>query len=250
MTDTEAALLRAVAANPDEDTPRLVYADYLDELGGASRAARAEFIRLHVRIAPLSADHPERAAAAVRLTQLLCAWDTVWQFEMPPGYKALCYHRRGFAYRAAAVASATEGADDPRLHLLEYLELTPDVPARRLSAVVKRAVFARLKTLVVRGDLSLGWSGTGALAEGHYPKLERLVLRRQGIGNIGVRALCESWGFPRLRELDLSGNDISDDGVAALVRSSLIAKLAHLTLDNNPISVEAFARVRPGQREW
>ncbi len=33
MTDTEAALLRAIAANPDEDTPRLVFADYLDELG-------------------------------------------------------------------------------------------------------------------------------------------------------------------------------------------------------------------------
>ena len=35
MTDTEAALLRAIAAMPDEDTPRLVYADYLDEEGNA-----------------------------------------------------------------------------------------------------------------------------------------------------------------------------------------------------------------------
>src|SRR6476659_8130049 len=47
MTDRE-ALLRAVAANPDEDTPRLVYADLLDDLGGEANAARARFIRTQI----------------------------------------------------------------------------------------------------------------------------------------------------------------------------------------------------------
>src|SRR5262249_51568994 len=48
LSADEAALLRAVCDNPDEDTPRLVYADWLDEQGGESRTARAEFIRLQV----------------------------------------------------------------------------------------------------------------------------------------------------------------------------------------------------------
>ncbi|MDY3560832.1 TIGR02996 domain-containing protein [Gemmata sp. JC673] len=43
MSDDEAALLAAIGAHPDEDTPRLVYADWLDEHG---RPERAEFIRL------------------------------------------------------------------------------------------------------------------------------------------------------------------------------------------------------------
>src|SRR5262245_37192027 len=43
-----AALLRAIIDNPDEDTPRLVYADWLDEQGGESNAARAEFIRIQI----------------------------------------------------------------------------------------------------------------------------------------------------------------------------------------------------------
>lgn len=34
ITTTEAALLRAIAAHPDEDTPRLMYADWLDENAG------------------------------------------------------------------------------------------------------------------------------------------------------------------------------------------------------------------------
>jgi uncharacterized protein (TIGR02996 family) len=41
----QAALLAAIVAYPDEDTPRLIYADWLDENG---EPARAEFIRLQV----------------------------------------------------------------------------------------------------------------------------------------------------------------------------------------------------------
>jgi uncharacterized protein (TIGR02996 family) len=41
----EAALLRAIIANPDEDTPRLVYSDWLDE---NDRHDRAAFIRMQV----------------------------------------------------------------------------------------------------------------------------------------------------------------------------------------------------------
>ncbi|VTR96727.1 Repeat-companion domain protein OS=Isosphaera pallida (strain ATCC 43644 / DSM 9630 / IS1B) GN=Isop_0391 PE=4 SV=1 [Gemmata massiliana] len=47
MSD-ETALLAAIYANPDEDTPRLVYADWLDEHGDP---ARAEFIRVQIELA-------------------------------------------------------------------------------------------------------------------------------------------------------------------------------------------------------
>ncbi len=185
-----------------------------------------------------------------RVRQLLYAWDTVWQKEMPKGCKTLAYHRRGFAYRGAITASQFDDTDDPRLHLLEYLELTPDVSPRRLAVVMKQSVFTRVKELVVRGDRLLGWAGAGAIAEGEYPRLERLVLARQSIGNIGLRALCESWGLPRLRELDVRANDITDDGLATLIRSSLIIKLRRIELSENPISVAMRDRVRPGHREW
>ena len=55
MSD-EAALLTAIAAHPDEDTPRLMYADWLDENG---RPIRAEFIRVQIDIA--RKDHLPRA---------------------------------------------------------------------------------------------------------------------------------------------------------------------------------------------
>jgi uncharacterized protein (TIGR02996 family) len=42
MRSEKAALLRAIVGSPNEDTPRLVYADWLDENGDSDRA---EFIR-------------------------------------------------------------------------------------------------------------------------------------------------------------------------------------------------------------
>lgn len=45
-----AAFLQAIRDNPADDTPRLVYADWLDEHG---EAERAEFIRVQCRIADL-----------------------------------------------------------------------------------------------------------------------------------------------------------------------------------------------------
>jgi uncharacterized protein (TIGR02996 family) len=51
MTDTEAALLRAICEQPDEDTPRLVFADWLTEQGGAVNTAWANGIRAQVALA-------------------------------------------------------------------------------------------------------------------------------------------------------------------------------------------------------
>jgi uncharacterized protein (TIGR02996 family) len=47
-TSDGAALLAAIVAHPDEDTPRLMYADWLDESG---EGARAEFIRVQCELA-------------------------------------------------------------------------------------------------------------------------------------------------------------------------------------------------------
>ena len=53
MSD-EAALLRAIAAHPDEDTPRLAYADWLDEHGNPTN--RAAFIRGQIELSRLKDD--------------------------------------------------------------------------------------------------------------------------------------------------------------------------------------------------
>ena len=53
MADTtQAAFIAAIRANPEDDLPRLVYADWLEENGDA---ARAEFIRVQCRLSQIEA---------------------------------------------------------------------------------------------------------------------------------------------------------------------------------------------------
>lgn len=75
---SHAAFLAAVRAAPDDDTARLVYADYLDEQGGAADATRAEFIRLQIRLHTLDETDPERPALEDRENELLRAHEGAW----------------------------------------------------------------------------------------------------------------------------------------------------------------------------
>lgn len=84
MTDLD-ALRAAIAANWDEDTPRLIYADALDETGDSLNALRARLIRLSVarsRATPEECQSPKGQSDKAEfdwLTQALAArlnWPT------------------------------------------------------------------------------------------------------------------------------------------------------------------------------
>src|SRR5436305_1016831 len=65
---TRDALYAAILAHPDEDTPRLVYADYIEEHGDGHRA---EFIRAQCRLAAMHAWDDGYTALEVRCRRLL-----------------------------------------------------------------------------------------------------------------------------------------------------------------------------------
>lgn len=68
--------LRAICQAPDDDAPRLVFADWLDENGDPDRA---EFIRLQVQLAR----HPDAAGMAVRCEQLFLVKSRRWIADLP-----------------------------------------------------------------------------------------------------------------------------------------------------------------------
>jgi uncharacterized protein (TIGR02996 family) len=91
MTDRE-ALLRAVCENPDDDLPRLVFADWLEE---HDEPERAEFIRLQIEIASASPSHRGWKRINDRIQQLL--QQATWSPR--PGRDLDCVwgaYRRGF----------------------------------------------------------------------------------------------------------------------------------------------------------
>src|SRR5262245_4105521 len=70
----EEDFLAAIRAAPDDDGPRLVYADWLDEHGDP----RGEFIRVQLALAGLEEDDPARERLEGRERQLLVDNEAHW----------------------------------------------------------------------------------------------------------------------------------------------------------------------------
>src|SRR5262245_21570265 len=97
MTD-RAALLAAVLADPADDTPRLVFADWLDEIGDPADAARAAFIRAEVAADRLPFGEPDRDRLDRLAARHYQAFVETWNAELPDwlSAEAVVRYRRGF----------------------------------------------------------------------------------------------------------------------------------------------------------
>lgn len=76
--DEEAGFLSAIHQTPAEETARLAYADWLDEQGDPPRAARAEFVRLELRLLHAPDDDAVHIDGPPRLRQLASALPAEW----------------------------------------------------------------------------------------------------------------------------------------------------------------------------
>src|SRR5206468_7966092 len=71
---TEEAFIQAIIADPDDDAPRLIYADWLDERGDP----RGEFIRVQCALARMDEWDPRRWDLKRREQDLLAAHKRAW----------------------------------------------------------------------------------------------------------------------------------------------------------------------------
>jgi uncharacterized protein (TIGR02996 family) len=84
MSDEE-ALLKAIIAHPGDDTPRLIYADWLEE---HDEPLRADFIRTQVRITASTAADPEYPNLLEHYAEILpsCVNANFPMPKLPPGF--------------------------------------------------------------------------------------------------------------------------------------------------------------------
>jgi uncharacterized protein (TIGR02996 family) len=73
----EDGFLQKLRDNPADDTTRLVYADWLDERGDPVSGAKAEFLRLTVRLLEPNRDAREEGQLQELATALLAEWRAV-----------------------------------------------------------------------------------------------------------------------------------------------------------------------------
>ena len=223
------AFLRAICEEPDDDTHRLVYADWLDENGNPERA---EFIRVQTELARLDEFDPRVPALLQREYCLRSGQIDAWRAVLGDLVLGL-----EFARGVPATAILTAQA-----FLANAGRLLRDFPGRgvRLMKVYKhsRAVaesphLARLTSLDLTGEW-LSRAAVKRFAESrHVANLRRLVLANTGLDWEGARWLGRSPHLDRLEVLELQGSrHLRDTGVGELAAGNGLGGLTYLGLSN------------------
>jgi uncharacterized protein (TIGR02996 family) len=226
MTHDE-AFLQAIREAPDDDGPRLVYADWLDEHGQPNRA---EFIRVQCERAA-GVKGARREALLQRAGELLREH---WEEWVGPLREAARPTGRKFGEKWLAAGFHPEGLSKFHRGFVDTIYLEAEEFLAR-TGVLARLV--PLRYLLLRGVGSLA----GALAATSYLHgVERLSFLDYFDGFLtadGARELAASPHLGRLRALGLYRNDLGDAGLAALAGATWLRGLQALNVAENGLSV-------------
>lgn len=248
----ETAFIQTIAERPDDDTPRLVFADWLQDHG---QDDRAELIRIQCRLARLEEEDPERYPLLNReheLFKLHVDWRTetgspVWgQYTRDRGLLSgvHVYDWSAFASKSKEIFQthpihqmtvAREGnsrtvARSPRLSRLSGLTLTAVNGADSPSEFTTCPRLRGLHEFCRFGSMN-GSRWIEALSQDRpWPRLRELRLLSCRLGPNDLRRLFAVDHWPELEALDLTGNAFTGFSLAAGAKLPLLRQLKRLVL--------------------
>jgi uncharacterized protein (TIGR02996 family) len=231
MTDRD-ALLSAIVANPDEDTPRLVFADWLDEHGTADDRLRARFIRVQVEMTRLEERHPR--------------WRKLYSEE-----RRL---RKDLTLRGVLPTAHLQGRVAGRVDFERGFLASITVYAKRFLAEAE-AFFAADPIQTVRFARLSARHGSVPPAElfrsPHLARLRALDLSHGGLNADALGHMADGPHLAGLRSVTLTENPLTAEGVSRLADSPNLPALATLDFNRNGVRGEMIATAlaaRPGFR--
>ncbi len=257
------ALLNACKQKPEDDVPRLILADWLEE---QDETERATLLRLQCRERQLTApeDKNELAHAFAEIDELKRLHKSSWLglLEDP-------YIRVELQYGLLAVSARTQALFDGALASVEVyepcawvddLELlisqTTDLSQLAASPHWKRVPTLRLRYAPIQtphlsfntddeDKEDIDWVALEELDAMDW--LTNLDLRKQAIGIEGARGLANWHHRERLRSLNLASGDLGKDAIHTLCFSNSFAQLVDLDLRANRIGDHASAALATSQ---
>ncbi len=253
--------LHAIRARPEDDLPRLVYADWLDEAGDPL----AQLIRIQCRRARLSPHAGEWEALGHEEAALIAQHREAWCEPIAEITGANPVYIRGVIAHLDVTGSVLvkranrllqlaplvhslrirdlrqtlpEIAESPWLERITHLDLSGNsLGSRHLAVIARSAARASLRQLQMNG-CELNAVSIAALSDGDaFANLHALHVASNGLGEMGVRGLAS---LPAVVELDVSRNHLDDAGAAALVTGAAW-RLRHLKLSGNVIGNDGAA---------
>jgi uncharacterized protein (TIGR02996 family) len=254
MTDRR-AFLDAIIENPDDDTVRLVYADWLDEHGSEANRARARLIRLQIEL--------HRDEDDDRRPALLRECDVLFESHLKEWMHGFTYYT-SFRERSDYCDFYKKSFSRGFLHGLPLLQ-QKDLSDPGLDALLTHEPVADFVMSVSTDEADeeiSRWS--------HLPRVRRLeffapaphrhknsvkaILRSPLLS--GLHHLDASWDvldeedvvlvasderFAGLRGLNIRSNHVGDGAVEVVARSPILSRLAALGFGGGRTSATALA---------
>lgn len=252
MTEEE-SFVAHIRANPLDEVPRLIYADYLEDRGDP----RGEFIRIQCELARREVGDPDRLGLVAREQELLEAHAESWLAPLRKlgamGISARCF-RRGLIERVrmeadrflancgplCAAAPALYGVElrhvGPVMDSLASLRLPGQIGCLDMSSNRLRPEhITPLKKTPWAGQIDelrlafneLGDAGAMELASIPWTRLRLLAVGRNGMGSRSAGAIA---ALPDLRSLSMPLNPLGPEGAAHLAGSPPLGNLEDLDL--------------------
>ena len=242
-SEIERAYFERIRDEPDRDSPRLIYADWLDDVG---QVERAEFIRLQCALDRIPEDNPSRAELRERESQLAEANESRWSAEISSLVS-------GFAFRRGVIDSVSV---DVRQFLHNGAAIFDLAPVRKvkfvadaegLTILVQSPLLGLVRELDLFGN-DLGNRGPVLLAKSrHLTRLDSLDLGLTQLGDKGLQAIGTSPAFERLRSLKINDNPrLGIPGTKALAESPHLTSLVDLDISGNGLSDAALRPIFDG----
>jgi uncharacterized protein (TIGR02996 family) len=200
--------MRAIVEQPDDDAPRLVYADWLEEHGDT---ARAEFIRVQCELARLPESDRRGAALRKREAALLKQYRKAWLAPLANSIEKGEF-RRGFVERVEVWCD--------QLLLDDAAAVFDAAPVRDISVLTTGEEDGVSFEFLDPQEFLANRTG--------FERVTRLDLSRHVMSDDTVASLVRWKKLANLKALDLTGNVVDVGAMRALLKSPVLGRLEEL----------------------
>jgi uncharacterized protein (TIGR02996 family) len=250
MSGEREAFMAAILAAPEEDTPRLVFADWLDENGDEEDKSRAALIRAQCRAETLPEGSRERRDLEREARAILKGYGERWAKPLKDTRLVKGWtFRRGFldgvTMSATMFAHAAEKvfAAAPTVRSAYFADASNE-----LGRLARCEHLARLAEVDVNRMCSCGFcpiqNDLRALFNSkHIRNLTRLCVADDRMDAEGMKRLAKSAALARLASLDVSYNPLGVGGIAELGRAKHLKRLQSLNLSNTELGDAGLKRL-------
>jgi uncharacterized protein (TIGR02996 family) len=200
----EAAFIQTIREHPDDDGPRLVYADWLEERGECDRA---EFIRVQIELARGVKNGHRQQELKEREAKLLNKHERQWIRSAAKGIRGSVF-RRGMLESIEIPVTALRSAESSLFKRAPILQLKLRTLDDDVGELTGCAALAMVRHLDLSANCLSAAQLQRLLSSPYLDQLQSLDLSMNNLGNEGMRLVSHCAGLVNLVELGLSGTGL------------------------------------------